>query len=509
MRRLSITPVVLATVVTGWLASCGDATEPEPVVRITASTPTSLTGTVGDVIQPAPSVRVTDENDRPLAGVAITFKVASGGGTIVGGAVTTAVDGSATLAKWTLGPTVGTQTVTAGAGGGAEVLFTATASAGPVAALTPSSGNNQLRGVGKPLEQPPVAFAVDAFGNPVEGVPVLFTVTAGGGSIDGAAVITDSAGRATAQQWSLGAEAGVQRVAATAGVARAGFRAYAVAPPGELQGKIAFISHDDGFLNLAVANADGSGYVALPTPFFPVGGLAWSPDGSLLAVAGFSAAGDDEFTPIRIGVMSANGANLSWLVDLAIDPAWSPDGTAIAFSGISSISTVDGRLTPIVVGDNTQPSWSPDGRKLAFVHHSHGVRNLHVANADGTGQAPLTDGYAGPGKPVRLFSHPAWSPDGSMIAFVYEDSLSGSDTQSWVAVMTADGVFLKDLALAGSRGDAPDPGTLAWSPDGTGIAYSYNCFALECSETSVRYVSLDGSRELTIANNARNPTWRH
>lgn len=512
MRRLSIVPVVLATVIAGSFASCSDATEPEHVVQITATTPTALTGTVGAEVQPAPSVRATDENDRPLAGVAITFKVATGGGAASAGPVTTGADGSATLPKWTLGPTVGIQTLTAGAGGGADVVFTAVAAAGPVAQITPASGSNQLAGVGQGLELPLVALAADAFGNPVAGIPVVFTVTEGGGSIDGGAVVTDSAGRATAEQWRLGAEAGVQQVTATSGAARAGFRAYAVEPPGELQGQIAFISVDDEFLNLAVVNADGTGFTALPTPFFPYG-LTWSPDGSLIAVTGFTALGDDNFSPTRLGFMTADGANVTWMIEGSGQwPAWSPDGTAIAYSGnggLSSLSTTDGRVTLLVEGPSSQPSWSPDGQKIAFVRGSAfgGAADIFIANADGSAPTPLTDGDAGPG-PVRDFRHPVWSPDGTMIAFVYRDEVSGLDTPSRVAVMTADGDFLKDLALAGSRSDAPTPGSLAWSPDGTGIAYSYSCSSLECAETSVRFVSLDGSRQSTLVNDARNPTWR-
>lgn len=524
-RRVSIVPVVVATVVAGSFASCGDATEPEHAVQITATTPTALTGTVGAEVQPAPSVRATDENDRPLAGVAITFKVASGGGTVSAGPVTTRADGSATLGKWTLGPTVGTQTLTAGAGGKAEVVFAAVAGAGPVAQIAPASGNNQLAGIGQVPEQPLVALAADAFGNPVAGVAVAFTVTAGGGSIDGAAVVTDSAGLATAKQWRLGAEAGVQQVAATSGAARAGFRAYAVEPPGELQGQIAFTSWAAGAdnvirNNVAVVNADGSGRTELIHPGRGIS-PAWSPDGSLIAFA--PDAPDENDEPYGIGLMRADGSSLTWMVDhlFALEPAWSPSGEWIAFStggtesGIYSVSVAYGWYTSLVAAltNDRQPAWSPDGQKLAFVSRRAGASDIYIANADGTGQTRLTDGSAGSG-PERQFLRPAWSPDGSMIAFVYGDDVAGGDTAFRVAVMTTDGVFLKDLASAGvADGTPPNAGSLAWSPDGTGIVYTFRgCDSsppVDCrSGHSVRYVSLDGSRQLTIVNDAQSPTWR-
>lgn len=84
-----------------------------------------------------------------------------------------------------------------------------------------------------------------------------------------------------------------------------------------------------------------------------------------------------------------------------------------------------------------------------------------------------------------------------------------------VAVMSSDGVFLRDLAWAG---DIPwvevlDPGSLSWSPDGRGIAYTFiDCDLLlhtRCSNArSVRYASLDGTQGGTIVANAYSPSWR-
>jgi dipeptidyl aminopeptidase/acylaminoacyl peptidase len=528
MRASHVVPVILATVLAGWLQGC-DGTEPQPQpevqpeVRVTAGTSTSVTGTVGTEVQPAPSVRATDEHGRPLAGVAITFKVVSGGGTIGGGTVTTAPDGSAALGKWTLGPTPGTQTLSAGAGGQADVVFTALASAGPVAQITPTSGNNQLAGVGQPLEQPLVALAADAFGNLVAGIPVVFTVAAGGGTIAGDPVLTDSTGKATARPWTLGAEAGVQQVTAASGAVQAAFRAFAAAPPGELQGQIAFLSFfnvsNSVDIDMAVINADGSGFRRLSYPEVSFWGgasapPAWSPDGSLIAFTsvhgGFEVEGTG-YDSLRIGLMTSDGATLSWLTEGPFDrsPAWSPDGTAIAFMAgpdLASLSLADSRVTVLVPGAyDAHPSWSPDGRKLAFdTWLGGGYEDIYTVNADGTGLTPLTTEMEA--------SHPAWSPDGSMIAFVYRNPSRG-DTLSHVAVMAADGVFLKDLASAGRilYPGGSGSGSIAWSPDGRGIAYTFEgcdpSEPVDCMK-SIKYVSLDGSRQETIINNAQSPTWR-
>jgi Tol biopolymer transport system component len=141
------------------------------------------------------------------------------------------------------------------------------------------------------------------------------------------------------------------------------------------------------------------------------------------------------------------------------------------------------------------------------------MRDIYTMRADGTGQIQLTRGLVGAER-VSHFLHPAWSPDGRMIAFVHGNVVPGRDTPFQVAVMTAEGDFVKDLASAGvvAGADVPDPGSLAWSPDGRGIAYSFRGGDPdqpgECSGHSVRYVSLDGTRQVTIAYDAERPTWR-
>ena len=51
------------------------------------------------------------------------------------------------------------------------------------------------------------------------------------------------------------------------------------------------------------------------------------------------------------------------------------------------------------------PAWSPDGSKLAYANNG-----IWTMSADGTNQRQLTTGGAGP---------PAWSDDGSKLAYNY------------------------------------------------------------------------------------------
>ena len=61
-------------------------------------------------------------------------------------------------------------------------------------------------------------------------------------------------------------------------------------------------------------------------------------------------------------------------------------------------------------GLNADPAWSPDGTKIAFDTNRAGLIDIYVMNADGTDQRPIASSPLGG-------SEPAWSPDGTTIAF--------------------------------------------------------------------------------------------
>jgi hypothetical protein len=105
-----------------------------------AGTPIKVAGTdnqsavVGTVVRVQPSVKILDANSNPVPGLAVTFVVASGGGSVTGGSQTTNAAGIATLGGWTLGLKAGINTLTATANGLATT-FTATSTAGAVTQL--------------------------------------------------------------------------------------------------------------------------------------------------------------------------------------------------------------------------------------------------------------------------------------------------------------------------------------------------------------------------------------
>src|SRR5574341_1336801 len=98
--------------------------------------------TAGTAVPVSPSVVVRDSSGNPVAGVPVTFTVASGGGTVSPASpVTTDASGIAAATSWTLGPTAGPNQLTAAASGlqGSPVVFNATATVCSTTAIAKSS----------------------------------------------------------------------------------------------------------------------------------------------------------------------------------------------------------------------------------------------------------------------------------------------------------------------------------------------------------------------------------
>ncbi len=104
--------------------------------------------------------------------------------------------------------------------------------------------------------------------------------------------------------------------------------------------------------------------------------------------------------------------------------------------------------------DDSNPAWSPDGSKIAFVRFNGRWPNaggeIYAMNADGSNQTRLTTS--------RDDNFPAWSPDGTKIAFSQDFYSEGVPA---VYVMNADGADQKVINF----GYQP-----AWSPDGSKLA---------------------------------------
>ncbi|GAA1757661.1 serine hydrolase [Nocardioides hankookensis] len=179
------------------------------------------------------------------------------------------------------------------------------------------------------------------------------------------------------------------------------------------------------------------------------------------------------------------------LTDLAVpsQPAISPDGARVVYvlrtldadedrnvDQLWVVPTVGGTPRRLTGGtSDTAPAWSPDGSRLAFLRDGQ----LHLLATDGGEPERVTDLPLGAGAPV-------WSPDGERIAFTSAvDPTSGKGPLATSGVdYQADGagmfgamrsqLHVVDLAAGDCRQltDGDHAGQPAWSPDGRSLAFT-------------------------------------
>ena len=293
---------------------------------------------------------------------------------------------------------------------------------------------------------------------------------------------------------------------------------------------------------------------------------AWSPDGSRIA---FAVDRYDETTETEdhgIVVVDASGGNETRVTNsLDEQPVWSPDGSKLAFlrkmNDVIELYVVnaEGSGERRISGEGIStslPSWSPDGSRLLFGARDLETSNLGIVVVDvgnGDSRTLLEDAYV---------ASPVWSPDGSRIAFVRDDAgrplprvslwvmrpdesdlveladgldsvsdvawqplrvgdpdlspgpdalakangsiyyhVGGEDGPSWIESIQPDGSRRRVVL----EGDPLSFAQVAWSPDGTRIAYR-NPLA---EDRGIYMANSDGTEAVRLTDGANDgwPTW--
>ncbi len=204
-------------------------------------------------------------------------------------------------------------------------------------------------------------------------------------------------------------------------------------------------------------------------------GIAWSPSSDRLALSVI--AGDRSGSSLWLLDLRGAATRIQTEQPEASSPLWTPDGQAIYYlvghEGTAKDLVrleLDGRRPGTLVAANLpvpddsrrQPtgtflSISGDGRRLVFVEEEawSNLARFRLSAADPEPQPHLfTMGTA-------LYSAPRLSPDGATIA-VFVSTARGTT----LGTVEAQGNSLTEVAVV-SRG-----GSLAWSPDGTAVAYT-------------------------------------
>jgi Tol biopolymer transport system component len=160
------------------------------------------------------------------------------------------------------------------------------------------------------------------------------------------------------------------------------------------------------------------------------------------------------------------------------EPALSPDGQRVVYALHAGgdrgfrlyITNVDGSDARPLTGanfDERDAAWAPDGSSIAFVsdrdHPGENHEIYRIAPDESLGPQRLTN--------TPLFDgEPAWSPDGSRIVFQsVRDETDPFDFSLWIVDSTS-GDAGGATRLTDEPGREYDP---AWSPDGSSIAYTY------------------------------------
>lgn len=134
--------------------------------------------------------------------------------------------------------------------------------------------------------------------------------------------------------------------------------------------------------------------------------------------------------------------------------------------------------------------WSPDAQRIAAVGYTNETTwSIYVFTVDGSGLTRLT-------ATDNVWDiNPAWSPDGSRIAFI---RFYSSQSREEIWVMNADGSNPQYIGVEG--------GWVKWSPDGTRFIYH----SLRNDSYNIYTCDIDGQNEETIVSTGAGeivPAW--
>jgi len=289
--------------------------------------------------------------------------------------------------------------------------------------------------------------------------------------------------------------------------------------------KLLFISDRGGDRPVAAYRIypDGTGLKRLTPSHLKVSSADWSPTGDEIVFEG-----QPEDGKWGIYTMSRNGKNLQRITDGSggvAFPKWSPRGNKVTFtreivigsyySGNNFVINIDGTgiidlssfrydentwiLIPETIDDidlsnaralDGYPAWSPDGTKIAFSSLRDGSpEQIYTIDVNGTDIQKITD-LLGQKETV------AWSPGGDNIAFASD--MSGN----WeIYTINADGTGVTNVTNNDAKETAP-----AWSPDGERIAFASD----RDGNWEIYVMNADGSNQTRLTDNPATdlyPSW--
>ncbi|MFI1567572.1 hypothetical protein ACH4ZX_31855 [Streptomyces sp. NPDC020490] len=242
---------------------------------------------------------------------------------------------------------------------------------------------------------------------------------------------------------------------------------------------------------------------------------SYTPDGRRIVVTRFEDGPEGRIE--RIWTADADGSGAAPLplagrgaTDWDTDPAFSPDGKYLAFTrtspggvgGPSRILVADvatgaitGEITPPAgeqTGRDAQPTWSSDGRTLAFtrsevINGTGGNKHIWTVPVAHLDQQRDLSAAICPGACEVIDDSPAFSPDGTAVAFNRKSGGGRIDERDGILLTSLTGDDCQVLTPAAARGlpgacgrQLPDtsatgpfqPRDAAWTADGKSLVIS-------------------------------------